>query len=81
MNEVLEPLVKYGLLALGAAGMISAVWVRARKAIKAEANLERAIADLEALEALDVRGAGSLESSAARRARLQRIVREAEDNA
>lgn len=81
MNEILEPLVKYGLLALGAAGLISAVWVRARKAIKDQARLEIANEQLEALKALSVRRSGRRETHDMRDARLRRIVREAEDNA
>lgn len=77
--ELLEPLAKWGAALIGAVGVIAAAWIRSRKGVRAEAKLERAIADLEAREALSVRHSSIRETRAQRRARLERIVREAAD--
>lgn len=76
--ELLAPLAKWGAVLIGGLGILAFAWFQTKKGIRADVKLEQAVADLEARDAFSVRHSSIRETRAQRRARLERIVREAE---
>lgn len=75
--EILAPLAKWGAALIAGFGILAFAWYQVKKGIRADAKLEQAVAELEAQDALSVRHSSIRETRAQRRARLERIVRDA----